>query len=350
MEPETTDTPSPATPAPAEAAAPATEAAEEVNRGPFKVSKAVIEKSSLSRALAWRVKKDPLVLKACLAVALKRSGGEGQKMLVALQAAIKAEFGVQCSEGAMRRILQGLHKSGALSRDNAGSAHVWALGPSLGAAARVVRAPVATGKPAVKAKGEDAQLAQAGAQVVQGLQALGTLVELMVRRSSQEMEALREQVERLEQAVSRAPAGPAVAARAGKAAAKPGRKATKKAAKAAPRKKAGRKPGKAPGAGGPHPKAKEARSLVDAKKPGTEMQRVTCLAYVLVGRDREATFQTRDISRLNNDAGLRQFSNTAVPVKQARQHRYLVAAPKNTLRITEAGIRLVEGMAAGKSK
>jgi hypothetical protein len=78
------------------------------------------------------------------------------------------------------------------------------------------------------------------------------------------------------------------------------------------------------------------------KNPGTDVERVTCLAYYLTHYRDTPHFKTVDISTLNTEAAQPKFSNTSVAVDNARASGYLVAATKGNKQISAAGEKFVE--------
>lgn len=78
------------------------------------------------------------------------------------------------------------------------------------------------------------------------------------------------------------------------------------------------------------------------KNPGTDVERVTCLAYYLAHYRDTPHFKTVDISTLNTEAAQPKFSNTSVAVDNARASGYLVAATKGNKQISAAGEKFVE--------
>jgi hypothetical protein len=78
------------------------------------------------------------------------------------------------------------------------------------------------------------------------------------------------------------------------------------------------------------------------KKPTTDVERATCLAYYLTHYRDAPHFKTVDISTLNTEAAQPKFSNAAVAVDNARSRGFLVPATKGNKQITAAGEKFVE--------
>jgi hypothetical protein len=78
------------------------------------------------------------------------------------------------------------------------------------------------------------------------------------------------------------------------------------------------------------------------KHPGTDVERVACLAYYLAHYRDMPHFKTVDISTLNTEAAQPKFSNASVAVDNARAQGYLVPATKGNKQISSAGEKFVE--------
>lgn len=99
----------------------------------------------------------------------------------------------------------------------------------------------------------------------------------------------------------------------------------------------------AAGRGGP-PDQAGAKAFIAAKKPRTDVERVTCLAYYLTHTLNSPTFRTRDISKLNGEAHQPRLANPTVAVNNASRQRYLTPAGGGKKRITAFGEELVRAL------
>lgn len=84
------------------------------------------------------------------------------------------------------------------------------------------------------------------------------------------------------------------------------------------------------------------KEFLHDKRPGTDVERVVCLAYYLTHYRNTPHFKTIDISTLNTEAAQPKFSNAAVPVDNARQLGLLVPATKGNKQISAVGEKYVE--------
>jgi hypothetical protein len=87
-----------------------------------------------------------------------------------------------------------------------------------------------------------------------------------------------------------------------------------------------------------------AKGFMAEKKPGSDVERVTCLAYFLTHHLNSPTFQTRDVSKLNSDAHQPKLSNPTVAVNNASRQRYLTPAGGGKKRITTLGEDVVRAL------
>jgi hypothetical protein len=70
------------------------------------------------------------------------------------------------------------------------------------------------------------------------------------------------------------------------------------------------------------------KDFIFEKDPGTEPERMACLAYYLTHYLETPHFKTVDLTRLNTEAAQRTFSNPAVASGNAIRDGYFVLAPK----------------------
>jgi hypothetical protein len=87
-----------------------------------------------------------------------------------------------------------------------------------------------------------------------------------------------------------------------------------------------------------------AKGFMAEKKPGSDVERVTCLAYFLTHHLNSPTFQTRDVSKLNSEAHQPKLSNPTVAVNNASRQRYLTPAGGGKKRITTLGEEVVRAL------
>ncbi len=93
-------------------------------------------------------------------------------------------------------------------------------------------------------------------------------------------------------------------------------------------------------AGEPTPKA-----FFVEKRPTTDVERVTCLAYYLSHYRGASQYKTKDLTELNREAAQPNFSNTAVAVRNATaQNQFLSQAGGGKKQITARGEALVEAL------
>jgi len=93
------------------------------------------------------------------------------------------------------------------------------------------------------------------------------------------------------------------------------------------------------GAHGSNPKA-----FMAVKRPATDMERVTCLAYFLTREKNISAFKTKELTELNRDAAQPKFSNVSATARNAVSDGYLAAAGGGQKQITARGEALVEAL------
>lgn len=95
-----------------------------------------------------------------------------------------------------------------------------------------------------------------------------------------------------------------------------------------------------PGGTPPTPK-----SFLVEKRPVTDVERVTCLAYYLAHYRDTPQFKTKLLTKLNTEASQPKFSNAAVSVQNATvQNQFLSQAGAGSKQITARGEALVESL------
>src|SRR5262249_15613990 len=80
------------------------------------------------------------------------------------------------------------------------------------------------------------------------------------------------------------------------------------------------------------------------KRPQSDVQRITCLAYYLTHYRDTPAFKTRDLTALNTEAAQSSFSNSAYAVVNAVNQQYLSAAGGGNKQITVRGEALVDAL------
>jgi hypothetical protein len=87
-----------------------------------------------------------------------------------------------------------------------------------------------------------------------------------------------------------------------------------------------------------------AKAFMVQKKPSSETERITCLAYYLYKHRGVNAFKTKDISKVNTGAAQSPFSNAAVFARNAAQAGYLAKAGGGAKQITALGEAVVEAL------
>ena len=87
-----------------------------------------------------------------------------------------------------------------------------------------------------------------------------------------------------------------------------------------------------------------AKAFMAEKRPKTDMERVTCLAFYLTHYRGTQFFKTRDLTDLNKDAAQPQLSNATVAARNATNHQYLALAGGGSKQITTRGEALVQAL------
>jgi hypothetical protein len=84
------------------------------------------------------------------------------------------------------------------------------------------------------------------------------------------------------------------------------------------------------------------RALFSKKKPQTEVERIVTLARFASTAGRMNSFRTRDLTRINAQANLSDFTNASVAMSSAQQRGLFAPAGAGTYRLTDLGTRFVE--------
>jgi len=80
------------------------------------------------------------------------------------------------------------------------------------------------------------------------------------------------------------------------------------------------------------------------KRPQSDVERVTALAYYLTHYRDTPYFKTLDISKLNTEAAQAKFSNAAQAVDNATKYGYLVPASKGNKQLSASGELFVQAL------
>jgi len=86
------------------------------------------------------------------------------------------------------------------------------------------------------------------------------------------------------------------------------------------------------------------KAFMTAKRPSTDMERITCLAFYLTHTKRMTPFKTRDLIDLNIAAAQPKMSNASVAARNAVQNEYLWLAGGGKKQITARGEAVVQAL------
>lgn len=87
------------------------------------------------------------------------------------------------------------------------------------------------------------------------------------------------------------------------------------------------------------------KQFMAEKKPKTDAERITCLAYFLTHHRQTPQFKTKELTNLNKkEAAGSPFSNPAVAVSNATRDQYLAPAGGGKKQITVRGEAVVEAL------
>jgi hypothetical protein len=85
--------------------------------------------------------------------------------------------------------------------------------------------------------------------------------------------------------------------------------------------------------------------FMKSKRPTSDVQRVTCLAYYLTHSMSQPHFKTKNITKLNSDAGQMRLSNPAYAITNAeRQNGFIAPAGRGLKQITSLGEDVVAAL------
>lgn len=86
------------------------------------------------------------------------------------------------------------------------------------------------------------------------------------------------------------------------------------------------------------------KQFVAQKKPKTDAERITCLAYFMTHHRGTPQFKTKDLTELNKEAAGSPFSNAAVAVSNATRDHYMAPAGGGAKQITVRGEEVVAAL------
>ncbi len=86
------------------------------------------------------------------------------------------------------------------------------------------------------------------------------------------------------------------------------------------------------------------KQFMGQKKPKTDAERITCLAYFMTHQRETQQFKTKGLVELNKEAAGSPFSNAAVAVNNASRDHYLAPAGGGLKQITLRGEAVVEAL------
>jgi hypothetical protein len=87
-----------------------------------------------------------------------------------------------------------------------------------------------------------------------------------------------------------------------------------------------------------------AKVFMASKKPKTDVERITCLAYYLTHNNQHPKFKTQDLTKLNTDSAQLPFSNATVAVSNASRSGFISPAGAGAKQITSRGEDLVNAL------
>lgn len=88
----------------------------------------------------------------------------------------------------------------------------------------------------------------------------------------------------------------------------------------------------------------DARGFMRLKKPATDVQRVACLGYYHLKTTGQHGFTSKDILKLNTDAGGSKFNLTRALDNATRQSKYLASRGGRDKQLTTLGEDMVEAL------
>ena len=89
---------------------------------------------------------------------------------------------------------------------------------------------------------------------------------------------------------------------------------------------------------------KSPKAFMAKKRPTSEIERITCLAYFLYHNREVHAFKTRDITKLNTEAAQPSFTNASVFARNAVKAEYLSLAGGGNKQITALGEDVIKAL------
>lgn len=86
------------------------------------------------------------------------------------------------------------------------------------------------------------------------------------------------------------------------------------------------------------------KEFILSKRPNTDIERITCLAYYLTHYRGEKVFRTLDLSKLNTEAAQLKFSNAAWALGNATTKGFLIAVGKGQRQLGATGELFVQAL------
>jgi hypothetical protein len=86
------------------------------------------------------------------------------------------------------------------------------------------------------------------------------------------------------------------------------------------------------------------KAFMAKKRPSSEIERITCLAFYLTKHRNVSAFKTKDLTKLNTEAAQPTFSNPTVFARNAEAAGYLAKAGGGSKQISDLGELLVDAL------
>lgn len=86
------------------------------------------------------------------------------------------------------------------------------------------------------------------------------------------------------------------------------------------------------------------REFILEKKPGSDVERIACLAYYLTHYREQPEFKTQDLTSLNQEAGQQRIGNAAQATDNAAKGGYLIGASRGQKQISALGEQFVQAL------
>jgi hypothetical protein len=86
------------------------------------------------------------------------------------------------------------------------------------------------------------------------------------------------------------------------------------------------------------------KAFMAGKRPRTDMERITCLAYYLTHNRSASAFKTKDLTDLSIEAAQQKLSNPSATARNAVEHGFLALAGGGRKQITPRGEAVVDAL------